>query len=97
MNTEEFDKRLMTRADYDREVERIAVARLLAKRRDPLETRYPSPSEVAKEKGVMFMESARGVKCMPQIKPDDAKSWLALKGLAIPEKDTGPIDNTLLG
>ena len=97
MTMEEFDKRLMTRAEYEREVERIAVARLLAKRRDRLSTRYPLPREVERERGIMMMEDARGVKCMPQIKPDDCKSWLALRGLAVPEIDPGPIDDTMQG
>lgn len=97
MTMDEFDKRLMTAAEYDKEVERIAVARLAAKRNNPLETRYPSPREIDRERGVMMMESARGVKCMPQIRTDDAKNWLALRGLAIPDKEAGPINNTLQG
>jgi hypothetical protein len=76
-------EKVMTRAEYETEVERVTVARAVCRL-----GHYPSPAQVAEERQIMGTEVLRN-NPLPKVAVADATAFLKARGLVIPTLKKG--------
>ena len=75
-------KEIPTLQEREVEMERVAIARCVAKR-----DRWPTARDVQKEQSVMTMSAIHGEPVEPKVTRADATAWLRAKGLTIPKPE----------